>query len=79
MNLNSKHFLIMLICCLIPVAGFAAVTLFNIPFNNVVWFGLMLLCPLSHIVLMKYMMPGHNHHEQSDNVTKRKNSGETLP
>jgi hypothetical protein len=65
MNLKSKHFLIMLICCLIPVAGFAVVTVFNIPLNTVLWFALMMLCPLSHIILMKYMMPGHNHHEHA--------------
>jgi hypothetical protein len=65
MKMTTKHALIMLICCLIPLAGFAAVSLLKIPLNNVLWFGLMMICPLSHILLMKYMMPGHNYEDHT--------------
>ena len=62
--MKSKHMLIMLACCLIPLAGFAAISIFKIPANNVLTFGLVLLCPLGHLLMMKYMMPGHQHGDE---------------
>jgi hypothetical protein len=64
MNMNSNHTLIMLVCCLIPIAAFAAFYIFNIPANTVLLFALVLLCPLSHLLMMKYMWKGDmSHHE----------------
>jgi hypothetical protein len=48
-------------CCLIPIAGFALVSFFNIPLKSVFYFAMILICPLSHILMMKYMGHGEGH------------------
>lgn len=65
MNMNSKHTLIMLACCLIPVTAFAAYFIFNVPLNTALLFTLVLLCPLSHLLLMKYMWNAGTAHEEA--------------
>lgn len=69
MHSSKKHLIIMILCCLIPVAGLAAIRLFGIPVSTGVYLTLMMLCPISHILLIKYMMGGEGHragHYQQD-------------
>ena len=61
--MNKRHIWIMLLCCLLPILGLAAVFLLKIPFSTVVVVGLVLLCPLAHFFLMGKM---HNLNSQSD-------------
>jgi hypothetical protein len=48
----SKHGLLMLLCCLIPIVAIAAIRLFDIPLKGVLYYGLLLLCPLSHVLMV---------------------------
>ena len=57
--MKKSHMFIMILCCLIPIVGLTAVYLFKIPLSNVLFYGMILLCPISHLLMMKYM--GHDH------------------
>jgi hypothetical protein len=58
--MSKKHILIMIVCCLLPIVGLGAIYLFKIPVNTVIWGALILLCPLSHLFMMKFMMQEHS-------------------
>lgn len=60
----SKHMLIMLACCLIPIALIVAVTVFGFSLGSLTPFlpyALALMCPLMMIFMMRSM--GHDHGE----------------
>ncbi len=64
--MKKSHLWIMILCCLIPILALAAIFLFKVPVSSVVFYGLLLLCPISHLLMMKFM--GHEHeatHSQS--------------
>lgn len=59
--MTKKHVLVMLLCCLVPVAVLGAIFLLNIPVNSALLFVLILVCPLSHLLLMKFMPHDEGH------------------
>lgn len=59
--MSKKHAILMLLCCLVGMGAAAAIFFFGIPVNRVFTVLLILLCPLSHLLMMKFMMKGHDH------------------
>lgn len=59
--MRNKHMYLMLACALIPLAALTAVFLFGVSANSVVIFGMILLCPALHFLMMRGMMGGHHH------------------
>lgn len=60
----KKHLFIMLICCLVPLIALTAVFLLGIPTGKVFFYSMILLCPLMHLVMMRYMMGEQHDHSQ---------------
>jgi len=60
--MNKRHLWTMLLCCLLPILGLAAVLLLKIPVTTLIYVGLALLCPLAHFFMMGNM---HDHNRQS--------------
>lgn len=58
----KKHLLIMLVCCLIPIALILAVSVFGLSLGSLsglLPYALVLMCPLMMIFMMRGM--GHDH------------------
>ena len=51
----SRHALLMVVCCAVPLALFAAVSFFRIDLGGVGYWALLLLCPLMHLFMMRGM------------------------
>ena len=58
--MNRKHALLMVLCCLIPLAAFAAISIFRVPVNTVIYVAIALACPAMHLLMMRGMA-NHNH------------------
>ncbi len=72
-----KHMLLMLLCCLVPLAALLAVAVFNIPLNTVVRTALVLFCPLAMLLMMFFMYrsdsqpaAGHEHFTEEKEETR---------
>jgi len=60
MKFKANHHLWLLLCCLIPIAAIGAIFFFNVVVSTAFLVGLLLLCPLLH-VLMMMGMGNHSH------------------
>ncbi len=64
--MRSKHSLMMLICCLVPAGVLIALPLMGIGPSGLTFLGIILLCPLLHLLMMR---KGHGHHQDGDSVS----------
>ncbi len=58
----SKHTLIMVLCCLIPLAILGVLWAIGVSGSYLI-FGVILLCPLLHLLMMRGMSKGGGGHE----------------
>lgn len=62
-SISGKHGVIMLLCCLVPLAAIFMVSVLGISLSSLGTTALVLLCPLMHLFMMRGM-GGHNHGSQ---------------
>ena len=77
--MKKSHMWLMILCCLIPVVGIVLVSFFKVPLNNVLFYGMILLCPLSHLLMMRFMGHDHSseqHAEHQQRIANGPNFGE---
>lgn len=53
--MNRRHTFWMVVCCLVPAAGIAALVVFRVPLNTSLWLVFALACPLIHVLGMRSM------------------------
>ncbi len=51
----------MLVCCLIPLTALGLIAIFHIPLSRMIGYGMLLVCPISHLLMMRFMGHGENH------------------
>ncbi|MCL4806090.1 MAG: DUF2933 domain-containing protein [Anaerolineae bacterium] len=56
--MTRKHLFLMAIGCLMPLAALGAIFFLDVQVSTIVWFGLFLLCPAAHLLMMRGHM-GH--------------------
>ncbi len=66
---GDRHMLLLTLCCLIPLAAMGAIFVLKIPVPRVMSYGLILLYPLSHVLMMRLMGRGQHDHA-ADTVTR---------
>lgn len=70
-NNKSKHTLMMILGCLAPLAILGILWFAGVS-QNILFFGILLLCPVMHLVMMKNMKHGAlNIENEKDNENKR--------
>ena len=68
--MTKKHVLLMALCCLTPVIGYAAMSLLGIRLNAILFTGMVLLCPILHLIVMLSTRK-YAHDDQPSRATDR--------
>ena len=65
---NLRHTLMMVLCCLIPLVILGILWIAGVS-QNILSFGIILLCPIMHLVMMKTMKHGPDIENKKEEVT----------
>ncbi|VVB85927.1 Uncharacterised protein [uncultured archaeon] len=65
-----RHILIMVLCCVIPVVLIGILWVAGVS-QNILSFGILLLCPIMHLLMMKNVKHGHDIENKTDNENKK--------
>jgi hypothetical protein len=77
--MNTRHLLIMLACCLIPIALILAISIFGFSLGTLtplLPYALVLMCPLMMIFMMRGM--GHEHSTVDPKRHEEVHTAETM-
>ena len=74
--MNRKHALLMILCCLIPLAAFAAISILRVPVNTVIYVALALACPVMHLSMMRGMANHDGEHPHHQGKTSQAMEGQ---
>ena len=66
--MKKNHMLLMLLCCLVPIIGLFAITIFKLPLSNVLFWAMVLICPISMFFMMKSMFQDNNSTNPKENA-----------
>ena len=64
--MNRQHWILMIVGCVLPIILLTAVFVFQMQISRVLLFGLVLLCPLVHLLMMRDH-GGHSHQNSGVN------------
>jgi hypothetical protein len=77
--MHKTHITLMIVCSLMALVAVAAIYIFKLPVRNVAFGLVILICPLSHLLMMKFMGHDHDgerHHEDYPNeITENTSNG----
>jgi hypothetical protein len=63
MYMKRQHLFLMILGCAVPIIVLTAVIVFQMQLSRFLLFGLVLLCPIAHLLMLRYH-GGHPHQEQ---------------
>lgn len=61
--MKRQHLFLMILGCVAPIIVLTAVFVFQMQLSRFLLFGLVLLCPISHLLMLRYH-GNHPHQEQ---------------
>ncbi|MBE2199516.1 MAG: DUF2933 domain-containing protein [Anaerolinea sp.] len=66
--MKRKHWFLMIVGCALPIIVLTAVFVWQLQFSSVLLWGIVLLCPLVHLLMMRDHL-GHGHEDSRSHET----------
>ncbi len=68
-----NHRWLMILCCMIPLAALFILPAIGVNLGGGLWIVLIVLCPLSHLFMMRSMYDHHNKKADEDSIANGNN------